>query len=142
MDTKLQELQHHAMQRQARQRLDLLADMRAVKEARDSVLPQREIAEVLVTSQSKVHRLLKAIERRGDNLDPDPAELILRAFANDDTRGELLEQLKTYPYDYGEDAPYPHEGRLPGTWDQVVVAYAQKLISKDEFDEVRAAVGR
>ncbi|XAZ31927.1 hypothetical protein AAHB34_03085 [Paenarthrobacter ureafaciens] len=104
---------------------------------------QRDIAEVLVTSQAKVHRMLKAIERRPDILSSDqPEELILRAFAYDTPRRDLIEKLKSISYTDGEEAPYPDEGRIPGTWDQVVGAHAQELLTESEFNEVRAAVGR
>ncbi|MFJ4027894.1 hypothetical protein ACIPWF_11100 [Paenarthrobacter sp. NPDC089989] len=87
--------------------------------------------------------MLKAIERRPEVLSADePEELILRAFAYDTPRAELLQKLKSLTYTDGEDAPYPHEGRLPGTWDQVVGAFAQDLLNESEFNEVRAAVGR
>ncbi|WP_144661402.1 hypothetical protein [Paenarthrobacter nicotinovorans] len=143
MDNDLAALHRGALQRQARQRVDLLDELRAVHNASSRGMNQREIAEVLVTSQAKVHRMLKAIERRPDVLSAGaPEEIILRAFAYDTPRLELLERLKSLSYTDGEDAPYPHEGRIPGTWDQVVGAFAQDLLTEREFNEVRAAVGR
>ncbi|MBP2216040.1 hypothetical protein [Arthrobacter sp. CAN_C5] len=142
MNAELRSLHRGALQRRARQRVDLFDDMRAVKIARGHGLAQREIADLLVTSQDIVHRLLKAVERRGGDLTPDPAELIMRAFAYDSPRGALLNQLKAYPYDFGKNAPSPYEGRLPGTWDQIVVAFAQEMLSREEFDELKNAVGR
>ncbi|MCF3138209.1 MULTISPECIES: hypothetical protein [Micrococcaceae] len=142
MDSNLAAMHHEALQRQARQRVDLLDELRAVRNVANRNFNQRDIAEILVTSQAKVHRLLKAIERRGGDLSPDPEEVILRAFAYDTSRDKLVADLKAFAYSFGEDAPYPNEGRVPGTWDQVVVAVAQGLLSETEFQEVRAAIGR
>ncbi|WP_035770232.1 hypothetical protein [Arthrobacter castelli] len=142
MDHELGTIHRGALQRQARQRVDRIDDLRAAKNASDRGLNQRDIAELLATSQAKVHRMLKTIERRSGNLEQDPEELILRVFAYDTDRRELVEILKAFPYTFGESAPYPHEGRTPGTWDQVVAAYAQDLLTKDEFNKVRAAIGR
>lgn len=142
MSNDLQAIHREALQRRARQRVDQIDELRAVKNAADRHMPQREIADLLLTSQAKVNRLLKALERRGDILVQDPEEIILRAFAYDTSREKLIETLAAFPYTFGEDAPYPHDGRIPGTWDQVVAAYAQGLLENDEFDTVRASVGR
>lgn len=142
MDSSLEALHHQALQRQARQRVDLLDELRAVQNAANRNYSQREIADILATSQAKVHRMLKAIERRKGDLALDPEEVILRAFAYDTPRKKLVADLKAFSYTFGEEAPYPHEGRLSGTWDQVVAAVAQGLLSEAEFNEVRAAIGR
>lgn len=142
MDPDLQALHQQALQRHARQRVDHLDELRAVKNAADRRLTQRQIADLLETSQAKVHRMLKALERRDGSSTHGPAEIILRAFAYDTDRAALIETLKAFPYTFGEDAPYPHEGRVPGTWDQVLTSFAQDLLSKEEFDELRTALGR
>ena len=142
MDSSLEALHRQALQRQARQRVDLLDELRAVQNAANRNFTQREIADILATSQAKVYRMLKAIERRNGDLELDPEEVILRAFAYDTPRKKLVADLKSFSYTFGEEAPYPHEGRLPGTWDQVVAGLAQNLLNDAEFDEVRAAIGR
>lgn len=142
MDPDLRAIHREALQRQARQRVDRLDELRAAKNASNRNLTQREIAELLATSQAKVHRLLQALERRGGDLSVDPEELILRAFVYDADRSKLVAELKASVYTFGEEAPYPHEGRLPGSWDQVVAARAQGLLTKEEFDQVRMAIGR
>ncbi|MCZ9884728.1 hypothetical protein [Arthrobacter sp. B2a2-09] len=142
-NSDLAALHRGALQRQARQRVDLLDELRAVHNASSRGRNQRQIAEILVTSQAKVHRMLKAIERRPSVLaSQEPEEIILRAFAYDTSRPELLATLKSMTFTDGEDAPYPEEGRIPGTWDQVVSAFAQGLLDEAEFNEVRAAIGR
>lgn len=138
----MQQLHHEALQRRARQRLDDLADMRAVLQAKASGKSQREIAEIVATSQPRVHRLLRAAEQREDVHEKLPEELILEAFVEETPRDELLDKLKNFPYTFATDAPHPHEGRIPGTWDQVVSGYVQELLTKDEFVEVSEAIGR
>jgi len=142
MDSSLEALHRQALQRQARQRVDLLDELRAVQNAANRDFTQREIADILATSQAKVYRMLKAIERRNGDLALDPEEVILRAFAYDTPRKKLVADLKSLSYTFGEEAPYPHEGRLPGTWDQVVAGFAQGLLDEAEFNEVSAAIGR
>ncbi len=141
-DSSLDSIRKEALQRQARQRVDVLDEMRAVKNAVDRGLSQRPIADLLMTSQARVSRLLKAIERRGGDLGQEPEEIILRATAYDTDRKQLVHALQVFPYTFGEDAPYLHEGRIPGTWDQVVACRAQKMLSVEEFDQVRRAIGR
>ncbi|MDN6679747.1 MAG: hypothetical protein L0L17_08660 [Yaniella sp.] len=139
---EMQELQHEALQRQSHKRLDEVADMRAAVRAKSRGLSQRDIAEVLVPSQARVHRLLRAADRRIDVGERLPEELILEAFVNDIPRSALVAELKRYSYTFGENAPYPHEGRISGTWDQVVSAFMQDLLTEDEFSEIREAIGR
>lgn len=142
MDGNLKAIHREALQRQARQRIDRIDELRAAKDASARNLTQREIAELLVTNQAKVHRLLKALERLQDDLPVEPEEMILRAFVYETDRSELTSTLKSFIFTFGEDAPYPHEGHLPGTWDQVVAAFAEGLLSKEEFDDVRGAIDR
>lgn len=142
MDGSLKAIRREALQRQARQRIDRIDELRAAKNAADSNLTQREIAELLATSQAKVHRLLKALEPMNGDLSADPEELLLRAFVYDSDRIKLVADLKDLSYSFGQEAPYPHEGRLPGTWDQVVAGFAQGMLNKEEFNEVRLVVGR
>lgn len=141
-DSSLDSIRKEALQRQARQRVDVLDEMRAAKNAVDRGQTQRAIADLLMTSQARVSRLLKAIERRGGDLSPDPEEIILRATAYDTDRHQLVALLQGFRYTYGEEAPYPHEGRIPGTWDQVVSCHAQKLLTAEEFSEIRRTLDR
>lgn len=142
MDSNLQALHHQALQRQARKLVDDLDELKAAQNAARRGLSQRDIADLLETSQAKVHRLLKAVERRGGKLEAGPEEIALRAFAYDTSRSALVQTLKEFPYTDAQDAPYPHEGRIPGTWDQVVTALARGLLSDEEFEEIKGAVGR
>lgn len=142
MDPNLQALHHQALQRQARKLVDDFDELKAAQNAARRGLSQRDIADLLETSQAKVHRLLKAVERRGGNLEAGPEEIALRAFAYDTSRSDLVQTLKKFPYTDAQDAPYPHEGRIPGTWDQVVTAWAKGLLSDEEFEEIKGAIDR
>lgn len=142
MSPDMHQLHHEALQRQARKRLDELEDMRAAAQAEARGFTQRQIADLLVTSQPRVHRLLKAASHRSEVMQRMPEEMILEAFVHETSRIRLLEELKQFSYTYGEYAPYPYEGRVPGTWDQVVAAFMHELLSQEEFEEVRAAIGR
>lgn len=142
MDASLAAMHREAQQRRARRLVDDIDDLRSVQNATKRNLTQREIAELLETSQPKVHRLLKAIERKGGDLKKGPEEIALRAFAYDTDRSILVKELSELQYTFGEAAPYPHEGRTSGSWDQLLNALAKDLITKDEFEQIRAFVGR
>ena len=141
-DRDLRQLHHEALQRHARARVDDIDELRAAKQAADRGLPQRDIAELLATSQPRVHRMLKALERGGGEVPVTPEEVILRAVAYDTDRADMVEELTRFVYTFVEDAPYPFEGRMPGTWDQVVKALATEMITREEFEKIRSAVGR
>jgi hypothetical protein len=141
MDAQLGAIHHDALQRAARRRIDVVDDMRAAKQAEERGLNQREIADILVTSQARVSRLLKSVADRPQLSDQDPEELILRAFAYDQDRRTLLEKLKKYSYSDGRVGPN-QDGYIRGSWDQVVLGFAKDLLSQEEFEEIRTAVGR
>jgi hypothetical protein len=130
------------LRRQARHRLQLLDQLRAAGDILDRGLSRQDVADLLSISDAQAHRLLKAAQRRGATREPEPAEIILRAFAYGTDRAELIETLKAFPYTFGQDAPDSRQDRLPGTWDQVVSAHAQGLLSRDEFAQISAAIGR
>jgi hypothetical protein len=130
------------LRRQARQRLARFDELRAATDFLHRGLTQRDVADLLSISEAQARRLLTAAARHGPILQPEPEEIILRAFAYGTDRTELIQTLKTFPYTFGEDAPDSREGRLPGTWDQVIAARAQGLLSRDEFAQISAALGR
>lgn len=138
-DPVVQAERRQALKRLAQRSVSDLDERRAAKRLLDLGCSQREIAEVLMTSQAKVHRMLKIIERKGGVITVEPEEVILRAIAGEISRREMIDELKDFEYSLGTDAPYPHEDHVDGTWDQVLSAYARGLISKEEFDEVKTA---
>jgi len=63
--------------------------------------------------------------------------MVLRALICGTGRAQLLRILID-----GQDAVFPHEGRILGTWDQVVLAFAKGFLNPEEFEEITRAVGR
>ncbi|WP_167102916.1 hypothetical protein [Mycobacterium sp. DL592] len=101
-------------------------------------MSQREIAEVLCTTQPRVGRLLRGASALGDS--PGPEEIILRATVDRTPRAKLLKQLRGLDYTFTQAAPYPHEGSIPGTWTQVSTAHQLGLLSDEEYESVSSAV--
>lgn len=133
-----QAITHLAQIRRARERLDQIEEMRAADELNKLGKSQREIADLLITTQPRVGRLLRGAETLGDA--PTPEELILRATVEDTPRDLLVRGLCAYGYTFTEYAPAPHEGSVPGTWSQISAAHRLGLLSDVEYDDVRAAV--
>lgn len=128
------------LRRRARQRVARFDELRAARGFLHRGLTPRDVADLLSISEAQAGRLLRAAARRSSSREPEPEEMILRAFVDRLDCRRLVEALKAFPYTFGEEAPPPHEGRLPGTWDQVVAAHAQELLSRDEFDEIRTTI--
>lgn len=138
MATAIEQIAHRAHIRRARERLDQIEEMRAADELNKLGKSQREIADALLTSQPRVGRLLRGARTLGNM--PTPEEMILRARVEDSPRDDLIRQLCAYRYTFTQYAPYPHEGSIPGTWDQVSTAHMLKLLSDEEYENVRSAV--
>ncbi|MBB5164182.1 sigma-70 family RNA polymerase sigma factor [Mycobacterium sp. AZCC_0083] len=138
MTTTVEEIAHKAHIRQARERLDFLDEMRDAQRLALAGKSQREIADILNTTQPRVGRIL-----RGARALPEaetPEEIILRATIDDTPRDVLVAQLSSYPYTFTEFAPFPHDGSVPGTWTQVSAAHLVELLSDEEYESVCAAV--
>lgn len=138
MTTTVERIAHRAQVRRAHERLNQIDEMREANELNKLGKSQREIAELLLTTQPRVGRLLRGARVLGDA--PTPEELILRATVEETPRDVLIEQLSAYEYTFTEYAPYPHEGAVPGTWAQVSVAHQLRLLSDEEYENVRSAV--
>lgn len=130
-----------ALKRTAQRAMIDLDERRAANRLFGMGCSQREIAEILVTNQARVHRMLKIIERRGGTIPIEPEEIILRATAGEVSRQTMMDELKGFEYAAGVDAPDPYEGHVDGTWDQETSAYARGLITIVEFMEVEATRG-
>lgn len=130
-------LAHEAQVRRAHERLLRIEDMRAASHLKRSGMSQREIADVLSTTQPQVGRLLRGASALGDA--PSPEEIILRATVHGTPRAKLLKQLRGLNYTFTQFAPYPHEG-VPGTWTQVSTAHQLGLLSDEEYESVSSAV--
>ena len=134
---EMHDVRSAALGRRARERLDRLVELQEVSRLDARGLSQRDIAELLHTTQPRVHRLLQAARLIQSRL---PEELILRARVEEWSRADLVEKLKDLDYTFRSHAPGPFEGASPGTWDQVTSAVTQGLLSKGEFERVRDAV--
>ena len=129
---------HEAQVRRAYERLLRIDDMRAARQLKRSGMNQRQIADVLSTTQPRVGRLLRGANALGDV--PSPEEIILRATVDGTPRGKLLKQLRGLDYTFTQFAPYPHEGSVLGTWTQVSTAHQLGLLSDEEYESVSSAV--
>ncbi|MFV8142179.1 hypothetical protein ACNQR7_31825 [Mycolicibacterium senegalense] len=138
MATTIERITQRAHIRRAHERLNQIEEMREANELTKLGKSQREIAELLLTTQPRVGRLLRGAAALGDTQTPE--ELILRAAVGETPRDVLVKQLCAYEYTFTEFAPYPHEGSVPGTWTQVGAAHQLRLLSDEEYEHVRAAV--
>jgi hypothetical protein len=138
MTITVEEIGRRALIRRVRERLDLLEEMRDANRLSMAGKSQREIAEILHTTQPRVGRVLRGARVLGEA--DTPEEMILRATVNASPRDVLIKQLSAYRYTFTEFAPAPHEGSVPGSWAQVGTAHLLGLLSDEECESVCAAV--
>lgn len=132
-------IQREAVTRRAQERLGRIEEMRRARQMALAGKSQREIAETLLTTQPRVHRMLKAMEGRpADAVTPE--EIILRAAVDDTDRTALIRHLIKLDYTFREHAPEPFEGAVGGSWDDVRHAFMTGLLSAEEYEHVRDAV--
>lgn len=132
-------ISQRALLRHARERLDRLNEIRDAQRLSQQDLGQRDIAEVLRTTQPRVHRMLKAAAAM--NLAEDsPEEVILRAAVERSSRDDLVKRLSAMTYTFKERAPAPFEGAVAGSWDQVTSAVLTGLLSRSEYERICDAV--
>lgn len=137
-ESTVEDIAQQARTRQAQERLYRFEEMRNAAQLEQAGMTQREIADILGTTQPRVGRLLHAARSLGAAETPE--EIILRATLKQISREELVEQLRKIDYTFTEFAPYPHEGSVPGTWTQVRTAHRLGLLSDEEYENVSAAV--
>jgi DNA-binding MarR family transcriptional regulator len=128
-----------ALTRRAQERLRHIDEMRDAFKLLADGCTQREVAEILDTTQPRVHRMLRALEARG-TIERTPEEIILRARVGELGREELVEDLRRLTYTFAKVAPKGSDGVISGTWDQVRQAARSGLLTKDEFERVRDEV--
>lgn len=138
MTTALEGIAHRALIRQARERLDIIEEMRDANRLKLAGKSQREIADILNTTQPRVGRVLRGARVLGEAETPE--EIILRATVEATSRDVLVKRLSTLRYTFTEFAPAPHQGSVPGTWTQVSAAHLLGLLSDEEYESVCAAV--
>lgn len=139
MTLVVEEIAHKARIRQARERLDAIEEMRDAVQLARAGKSQREIAEILNTTQPRVHRMLRG--SRALSEEQTPEEVILQATLHGAPREKLVKYLSTMHYTFAKYAPPPHEGSLPGTWTQVGAAHALGLLTDREYEEISDIVG-
>lgn len=134
-------VRREALVRRAQERLARIDDAKAARRLANAGRSQREVAEILHTTQPRVHRLLRAAQARGADPDePTPEELILRATVEGWERPTLVAALSALTYAPRGRAPEPFEGATPSGWDQVRDALNDGLLSPGEYGQVLAAV--
>ncbi|BBY99450.1 hypothetical protein [Mycolicibacterium fallax] len=114
-----------------------LARFDRIREAA-ALADQAVVAERFGIDDREAARLVRQVERWDDG--DEAEELILRAWVDGGDRDELVAELSRREYTFPEYAPYPFEGRLPGTWDRVVRAMLHGYLSDDEFERARGVV--
>lgn len=132
-------IQKRAETRRMKDRLARIEEMREAWQLADAGKTQREVADILQTTQPRVHRMLKAMEGR-DPETPSPEEIILRAAVEGTPRADLVRRLAQFHYTFRQHAPEPFEGAVSGTWDEVRHAFVTGLLSEREFERVRDRV--
>jgi predicted XRE-type DNA-binding protein len=125
--------------RRARERLDRIEEMRDAQKLAQAGRPQRDIADLLHTTQPRVHRMLRAMEGRVSDA-ATPEEIILRATVDGADRDALVKRLTECTYTFRRHAPAPIEGAVSGSWDDVKHAFVTGLLSQGEYERVRDAV--
>jgi DNA-binding CsgD family transcriptional regulator len=136
--TSVEHIARQAHIRRVQERLLHIDEMRDADRLSQSGKSQREIADILGTTQPRVGRLLRGARALG--VGPSPEEIILRATIEKTPREALVRQLSALDYTFTEFAPFPHEGSIPGTWTQVSAAHLLGLLSDEEYESVSSAV--
>lgn len=129
-------IQKRAEMRRVKERLARIEEMREAWQLTAAGKTQRDIADILQTTQPRVHRMLKAMESR-DPESESPEEIILRAIAEGTPRREMVRRLALFHYTFRQRAPEPFEGAVTGTWDEVRQAFMSGLLTEREFERVR-----
>ncbi|GAA2410898.1 helix-turn-helix domain-containing protein [Mycolicibacterium llatzerense] len=134
MTHSVEQIAYKAHIRQIRERLNAIEEMRDAKRLSLAGKSPREIAEILNTTQPRVHRMLRGSGPLDESQTPE--ELILRAALNGTPREKLIRDLGTMDYTFSKCAPPPHEGSIPGTWTQVGAAHVRGLLTDEEYEEI------
>lgn len=121
----VEQIAEQAIIRRAQERLLLLGEMRDAHRLKQSGKSQRQIAEILRTTQPRVGRLLRGADELGKA--PTPEEVILRATVDRTSRSALVKRLCAL--DYASDS-----------WNQVHAAHLRGLLTDEEHEKVRARV--
>jgi hypothetical protein len=124
----------------ARRRLDDREIYRAIRDAVEARLSQRQISEIVQTlSQATVQRMIQRIAATPALLRETPAEIIDQRAAGFIDDHEMMDRLLNWKYSFGavpriDDVAT--DAYMTGDWDEVESAYYRDLLSDDEFAEL------
>ncbi|MEO8528821.1 MAG: hypothetical protein ABI435_07065 [Pseudolysinimonas sp.] len=105
--------------------------------ARQTGLPQREIAQLIEQPQTMIFRKLKAVDDDPTLLAIGPLELHDAMQAGRINREAFLTLLAAYPYRDGTLVePDTDWSYLPGSWDQLTQLALEGAITREEFDAI------
>ncbi len=139
MSRTIDDIAHEAVVRRAQERLLLISEMRDADRLNQAGKTQREIANILRTSQPRVGRLLREAQHLGD--DPTAEEIILRAAVDGTPRSRLVKRLCLLRYTF-HDAPLGRHSSVAtgGNWGQVTAAHLCGLLNDEEYEQIRSVV--
>jgi hypothetical protein len=124
----------------ARRRLDDRELYRAIHDAVEARLSQRQISEIVQTlSQATVQRMVQRIAATPALLQETPAEIIDRRAAGVIDDHEMMDRLLSWKYDFGSVPRVDDvatDAYMTGDWDEIESAYYRDLLSDDEFAEL------
>lgn len=125
-------------QLQARREVDRIDRDRLIVDALEEGMTQTEAAERFGISQATVHRTARRTDEiKAEREDPPPLEVITRYWAGQLTHEELMADLLARTYVEGHIPEGSYDAYVRGSWDQVEHAYLTRLLTREEFEQVR-----
>lgn len=88
-------------------------------------------------SQAHVSRTLKLVADHPEVLDTTPLEVGWRYATGQIGEDAMLEELKAWPYTFGR---FHDNAWERGTWDDVMLLVADRILTDEQYEELRAAV--
>lgn len=124
----------------AKENLVEIERIRAVAAASQSGMSQREIADLLDTSQPDIHRVLRRVNSGSGIPEVSPNEVVMRATVGEISRKAMLDALRNMDYSIGQSDPTGGDGYLAGTWDQVKRLVGKHFVTESEYERLRLAL--
>lgn len=140
MLTKERNARHELQRVAARRRLDDRAMYRAVHDAVEARLSQRQISEIVQTlSQASIQRMIQRIAATPALLRESPSEIIDQRAAGFIDDHQMMDRLVNWKYTFGtvprvDDVAT--DAYSTGDWDEIESAYYRDLLSDNEFAEL------
>ena len=121
----------------AKRNLVEIERIRVVAAASQSGMRQREIADLLDTSQPDIHRVLRRVNSGSGIPGVSPNEIVMRATVGEISRQEMLDTLRNMDYSVGQSDPTGGDGYLAGSWDQVKRLVGKHFVTESEYESLR-----